>query len=278
MNTHTHLRTYKTCVARRFASLSVTGEPKPEMFSPPGGGTDSGPILAHVTLAHAVDPKIKEQLYSGNEASFVLVNIDITTHCGHFDVPAGQEVELAGKVYKDVPAIYGLAQESLFRDPRAACWSIVGMLRKFDLRNLIHVRLRQDLGEENWYYLKNNEVLADDGSPVNYLIASTIISIQGMKNTLSALGPGGELDGRTVGHVTAQVLLNNGRDGDGNMYCGRGTAFNGCLAYQGLGTDASKYEAKMWLLPDGSRRCQLLYNGLGAEEQPIIKNFYEQID
>eukprot|EP00961_Rhodomonas_salina_P096030 1291382-Rhodomonas_salina.1 len=44
--------------------------------------------------------------------------------------------------------------------------------------------LRRDLGEENYAYLTKNDILADDGSPVTFLVAAAIISIQGMKDTL----------------------------------------------------------------------------------------------
>lgn len=73
-------------VAARFASLHERGDPKPELFFATGGGTDSGPTLAHVTVAHSIDAKIKGQLYNGNAKSYVLVNIDICTHCGHLDI------------------------------------------------------------------------------------------------------------------------------------------------------------------------------------------------
>lgn len=36
------------------------------------------------------DPRIKAAVYKGNSKSFVLVNIDITTHCGRFDMGASK--------------------------------------------------------------------------------------------------------------------------------------------------------------------------------------------
>lgn len=190
------VRDYTRSVAGRFGSLTEFGDPKPELFFATGGGTDSGPTLAHVTVAHAWDAQLKKQLYEGNPKSFVLANIDISTHCGHLDIGKGNSGKMAGKDYKDCAVLYGMAQESIFRDPRNACGAIVGMLDHFNLANGVHVRLRNDLGEKNYQFLTHNQVKADDGSPINFLIAACIISVQGMLNTLDALGAGGELDER----------------------------------------------------------------------------------
>eukprot|EP00961_Rhodomonas_salina_P292898 3933303-Rhodomonas_salina.1 len=203
------LRRYQSMVAGRFGSMTEGGEVKPELFFATGGGTDSGPTLAHVTVGHALDPAIKKKLYNGNPESCVLVNIDVCTHCGHLDIGEDNAAQFQGKNYEGVSTIYGLAQESMFRDPRPCCGAIVGMLTNFNLGNPVHVRLRNDLGEANWNYLSKNDVLADDGSPVRFLIAAAIIAIQGMRNTIDALGPGGELDSRGIGHMTAQVQVNN---------------------------------------------------------------------
>ena len=109
---------------------------------------------------------------------------------------------------------------------------------------------------------------------MNFLIAAAIIAVQGMRNTLEvrtlvscqhhvaehainlrlawasadargycrgqALGPGGELDERGVGHMTAQVQINNGDNNECILYCARGTVFNGEMRVQGLGVDASR--------------------------------------
>ncbi len=69
---------------------------------------------------------------------------------------------------------------------------------------------------------------------------------QGMRNTLEALGPGGELDERGVGHMTAHVQVNNRESKEKILYCARATVFNGEIIEQGLGTDATKSAA---LLP-----------------------------
>eukprot|EP00288_Rhodomonas_lens_P013116 CAMPEP_0177695800 /NCGR_PEP_ID=MMETSP0484_2-20121128/3648_1 /TAXON_ID=354590 /ORGANISM="Rhodomonas lens, Strain RHODO" /LENGTH=530 /DNA_ID=CAMNT_0019206745 /DNA_START=40 /DNA_END=1632 /DNA_ORIENTATION=- len=268
------VRDYTRSVAGRFGSLTEFGDPKPELFFATGGGTDSGPTLAHVTVAHAWDPQLKKQLYEGNAKSYVLANIDISTHCGHLDIGKGNAGKLAGKEHKDVAVIYGMAQESIFRDPRAACGAIVGMLAAFNLANGVHVRLRNDLGEKNYQFLTNNEVKADDGSPINFLVAACIISVQGMMNTLEALGSGGELDERGVGHTTAQVQINNGDNNECILYCARGTVFRGEMRTQGLGTDASKYSGKIVTQKDGSKRIRLIYDN--REDFPIRVSKYEQ--
>mmetsp|Transcript_38523 Transcript_38523/g.90973 ORF Transcript_38523/g.90973 Transcript_38523/m.90973 type:complete len:452 (-) Transcript_38523:361-1716(-) len=233
--------TYKLAVASRFASMTEYGDTKFEFFLPMGGGTDSGPSLAHVTMSHNFesDPRIKAAVYKGNSKSFVLVNIDITTHCGRFDMGASKVESFLGNEYSDVTAIYGMAQESVFRDPRQCCYSIIRMLRNFKLSNAVHVRLRKQLGEANYNFLRSNEILADDGSPVTYLVAASIIAVQGMYDTLEALGPGGELDERGLGHVTASVCLNKEGQEDRLLLCAKGTVFKSQMTVQGLGTDAT---------------------------------------
>ena len=78
--------------------------------------------------------------------------------------------------------LYGVSQESAFREPRAACGAIVGCLRKFSPENPVHVRLRRDLGEENFAYLTTHPIMANDGATdVTMMVAAAIVAIQGMK-------------------------------------------------------------------------------------------------
>lgn len=63
---------------------------------------DDGRTLAHVTVAHTIDPQLKHQLYSGNPQSFILVNIDLKTHVGRIDVHRGQPVEARNHIFDDV--------------------------------------------------------------------------------------------------------------------------------------------------------------------------------
>eukprot|EP00288_Rhodomonas_lens_P017714 CAMPEP_0177711336 /NCGR_PEP_ID=MMETSP0484_2-20121128/11807_1 /TAXON_ID=354590 /ORGANISM="Rhodomonas lens, Strain RHODO" /LENGTH=522 /DNA_ID=CAMNT_0019223063 /DNA_START=126 /DNA_END=1695 /DNA_ORIENTATION=+ len=263
------LRRYQAMVAGRFGSMTEGGEVKPELFFATGGGTDSGPTLAHVTVGHALDPAIRRKLYAGNRESVFLVNIDVCTHCGHLDIGEDSCADFQGKNYEGVTAIYGLAQESMFRDPRPCCGAIVGMLTNFNLANPVHVRLRTDLGEENWNFLSKNDVLADDGTPVRFLIAAAIIAIQGMRNTLDACGPGGELDSRGIGHMTAQVQVNNLENKETILYCARATVYNGEIREQGLGTDARLYEAMM--MKDGN--VKFSYDG--KTDFPVTTRCYQ---
>lgn len=63
---------------------------------------DDGRTLAHVTVAHTIDPQLKHQLYSGNPQSFILVNIDLKTHVGRIDVHRGQPIEARNHIFDDV--------------------------------------------------------------------------------------------------------------------------------------------------------------------------------
>eukprot|EP00287_Rhodomonas_sp_CCMP768_P010536 CAMPEP_0196721258 /NCGR_PEP_ID=MMETSP1091-20130531/3883_1 /TAXON_ID=302021 /ORGANISM="Rhodomonas sp., Strain CCMP768" /LENGTH=429 /DNA_ID=CAMNT_0042062699 /DNA_START=23 /DNA_END=1312 /DNA_ORIENTATION=- len=261
------LKRYQTMVAGRFGSMTESGETKPELFFATGGGTDSGPTLAHVTVGHALDARIKDNLYSGNADNFFLCNIDVCTHCGHLDIGSENKADFLGNTYAKVGTIYGLAQESELRDPRPCCGAIVGMITNFNMHNPVHVRLRSDLGEANWNYLAKNDIKADDGSPVKFLIAAAIIAIQGMRNTVDALGPGGELDERGLGHMTAQVQVNNVEGKETLLYCARSTVYGGVIMEQGLGTDATKYQAVM----DG-HNVRFLYDG--KKDFPIVTRTY----
>ena len=123
---------YRDVVASRFATLSEIGELKLEAFFPAGGGTDNGATLAHVTVAHELDEQLKRRVYQGNPESISLVAIDLKTHVGRLQ-ENGQQV-------------YGKTRESPWREPRAACGAIVGALTHYHPDNLIHRRIRGDLG------------------------------------------------------------------------------------------------------------------------------------
>ena len=82
---------YLSMVANRFSTISEGGALKTETFKPTGGGTDDGRTLAHVTVAHQLDATLRSKIYNGNPASFILVGIDLMTHCGRDDC-GGQSV------------------------------------------------------------------------------------------------------------------------------------------------------------------------------------------
>lgn len=248
---------YVQTVAARFGTMSEIGELKLEAFSPTGGGTDDGATLAHVTYAHQLDAELRQKIYEGNLKSYVLVNIDLKTHVGREDI--GRRT------------IFGRTQESPWRVPRAACGAIVGTLAHYNDANYVHRRIRKDLGEANFEFLAKNKVLADDGTDVTASVAAAIVAIQGMKNTAAALTA--ELDERGVGHLTASTTVNRVSRDDTVIYLARATVFGGEVRIQGLGTDATKYGAKM--VPHGDDwRLTFTYDGCQPNSYPMDVNPY----
>ena len=214
---------YRRVVASRFATLSELGTLKPEAFHPTGGGTEDGATLAHVTWAHALDDTLRARIYDGNARSFVLCGFDIKTHVGR----DGNEGD------------FGRTRESRWREPRAACGAIVGMLGHFNPANDVHRRLRGDLGEESYAFLTREHVRTPDGVDLNPVIAAAIIAIRGLHETANALRS--EMDERGLAHLTASVTVNIPDTPDTMLYLARATVFDGELALQGLGLDAARY-------------------------------------
>ena len=249
---------YENIVASRFATLSELGEFKLEAFSPTGGGTDDGRTLAHVTVAHQLDKTLRHSIYQGNAQSYVLVAVDLKTHCGRLDQPDGA-------------VKFGETQESRWREPRAACGAIVGTLTNYDENNAVHRRLRADLGEENFLFLTQQPFLSKEKINVSAVVAAAIVAIQGMQNTLAALTC--EMDERGLAHVTAAVTINRPDQDDTTIYLARATVFHDKIQYQGLGTDARKYSAKMTDY-NGARRLLLTYQDQAEEAYPISEQDY----
>jgi len=250
---------YEHVVAARFATMSEIGEYKLEAFSPTGGGTDDGGTLAHVTVAHQMDEPLRRAIYQGNAQSYVLVNIDLKTHCGRMDLGDGT-------------VIIGRTQESRWREPRAACGAIVGTLGGYNADNAVHRRIRADLGEANYAYLTQQKVRTDDGVDVTPCIAAAIVAVQGMQNTMHALAR--ELDERGVGHVTASITMNRPHMDDTIIYLARATVFGGKVRLQGLGTDARKYAASFAMHHD-DKRLVLAYDGHQIGGYPVDETGYE---
>lgn len=248
---------YAHTVAQRFATISEIGELKVEHFNPTGGGTDDGPTLAHVTVAHQLDAPSRKRIYEGNAASFVLVAIDLKTHVGRLDDEEGMH--------------YGTSKESPWREARAACGAIVGTLRGFNANNAVHARIRSDLGEENFEYLSKQHINTPDGVEVTSAVAAAIVAIQGMRNTAKALTT--ELDERGVGHLTASVTVNVTSSNDTVLYLARSTVFNGEIIEQGLGTDARRYGAKI-VDHHGDKRLLLTYDGHDKTGYPTESRRY----
>lgn len=247
---------YRDVVASRFATLSEIGELKLEAFFPAGGGTDNGATLAHVTVAHQIDQQLRHKLYSGNAQSMVLVGIDLKTHVGR--LREGKE--------GNRKRTYGKTRESPWREPRAACGAISDTLANYQPHNMIHRRIRDDLGERNFQYLARQKILIDEGIDITMAVAAAIVAIRGIRNTAMALTQ--ELDERGMGHLTASVTVNRPSRDDLVIYLARATVFGGQVRLQCLGTHAEKYSGKL-VEYAGERRLQLLYNDLDCDHLPV---------
>ncbi|MDJ0688008.1 MAG: hypothetical protein QNJ41_05835 [Xenococcaceae cyanobacterium MO_188.B32] len=247
---------YRDVVASRFATLSEIGELKLEAFFPAGGGTDNGSTLAHVTVAHQLDEPLRQQIYNGNSQSMALVAIDLKTHVGRLE-EGGQR-------------IYGKTRESPWREPRAACGAIAGALNNYHPHNLIHRRIRGDLGERNFQYLSNQQIFTEEGIDITMAVAAAIVAIRGVRNTAMALTQ--EMDERGLAHLTASVTVNRPSRDDLVIYLARATVFGGKVRIQSLGTKAEQYGGKL-IKYAGEQRLQLTYarqdtDNLAIEEIP----------
>jgi len=253
---------YRDVVASRFATLSEIGELKLEAFFPAGGGTDNGATLAHVTVAHELDETLKQRLYAGNPQSISLVAIDLKTHVGRLRED-GKHV------------VYGKTREAPWREPRAACGAIVGALDDYHPNNLIHRRIRDDLGEQNFQYLSGHKILSDEGVDITMAIASVIVALRGIRNTALALSQ--ELDERGIAHLTASTTVNRPSRDDLVIYLARATVFNGKVRIQSLGTHAEKYGGQLGQHA-GEKRLQLRYADWNNENLPIEEIVYQVRD
>jgi sulfur transfer complex TusBCD TusB component (DsrH family) len=248
---------YRDVVASRFATLSEIGELKLEAFFPAGGGTDNGATLAHVTVAHELDETLKQRVYEGNPESISLVAIDLKTH--------------VGRLREGDKQIYGKTRESPWREPRPACGAIVGALTHYHPDNLIHRRIRSDLGERNFQFLSSQQILTDDGVDITMAIAAVIVAIRGIRNTAMALTH--EMDARGVAHLTASTTVNRPSRDDLVIYLARATVFNGKVRIQSLGTEAKRYGGQL-VDYAGEKRLQLRYADWDTENLPIEEITY----
>jgi len=249
---------YRDVVASRFATLSEIGELKLEAFFPAGGGTDNGATLAHVTVAHELDEQLKRRVYQGNPESISLVAIDLKTHVGRLQ-ENGQQV-------------YGKTRESPWREPRAACGAIVGALTHYHPDNLIHRRIRGDLGERNFQHLSHNQVLTDEGVDITMAVAAAIVAIRGIRNTAMALAQ--EMDERGLAHLTASTTVNRPSRDDLVIYLARATVFNGKVNIQSLGLDSKRYGGRL-VNYAGEQRLQLRYGDWDCDNLPIEEIAYK---
>lgn len=248
---------YEQMVATRFACLGELGSPKLESFTPAGGGTDDAGTLAHVTIAHQLDASLRGRLYSGNAQSFYLANIDLQTHVGRDD--SGE-----------LPS-FGVTREAPWRDPRAACGAIVGALTHFQPGSTVHARIRAQLGEDNFAFLRDQGVKTDEGIDVRFAVAAAILLVRGLEQTLDACTR--ELDERGVAHVTAALTVNRSSVVDTVIVLARGTVFGGEVRTQGFGTDARAYAGKL-VDRSGDRRLDLRYGEHAASAFPVRTTSY----
>ena len=254
---HGETEHYLRIVASRFATLSEMGTLKPEAFHPTGGGTDDGATFAHVTWAHVLDDALRKRLYEGNPLSYVMCAFDVKTHVGREDIEN---------------VVYGQTRESGWRAPRAACGAIVGTLKHFDEKNDVHVRLRKDLGEENFAYLSKEGVRTKEGVEITAVVAAAIVAIQGMQETASALRS--EMDQRGLAHLTASVTVNRPGTSDTIVYLARASVFDGQLTTQGFGVDARKYSGQM-VQHRAEQRLRLSYDGATSSNFRIQRERYD---
>ena len=249
---------YRDVVASRFATLSEIGELKLEAFFPAGGGTDNGATLAHVTVAHQMDEPLRRRLYEGNAQSMVLVATDLKTHVGRLE--EGEK------------RIYGKTRESPWREPRHACGAIVGALLDYHPHNMIHRRIRDDLGEKNFQFLSTRKILTENGTDITMAVAAAIVAIRGIRNTAMAMTQ--EIDERGVAHLTASTTVNRPSRDDLVIYLARATVFNGKVRIQSMGTRAELYSGKL-VKYAGERRLQLTYGDLNGESLPVEEIPYQ---
>ena len=249
---------YRDVVASRFATLSEIGELKLEAFFPAGGGTDNGATLAHVTVAHQMDETLRRRLYEGNSQSIVLVATDLKTH--------------VGRLKEGDKRLYGKTRESPWREPRNACGAIVGALTHYHPHNMIHRRIRDDLGEKNFQYLSNNKIFTDDDTDITMAIAAAIVAIRGIRNTAMAMTQ--EIDERGLAHLTASTTVNRPSRDDLVIYLARATVFGGKVRIQSLGTNAQLYSGKL-IEYAGEKRLRLTYNNLNGDSLPVEEISYK---
>jgi hypothetical protein len=136
----------------------------------------------------------------------------------------------------------------------------------------VHRRLRADLGEDNFVFLRDTKVACGDGTDVTFCVAAIIIAVRGMQQALRALTT--EMDARGVGHCTATVTINRVSREPTVLYCARGTVFHGVVQMQGCGLDARKYKLSR-RHEYGENVLVVEYDGCSQSAFPISTSTYE---
>jgi hypothetical protein len=137
--------------------------------------------------------------------------------------------------------------------------------------NLIHRRIRGDLGERNFRYLSSHAILTDDGVDITMAVAAIIVAIRGIRNTAIALSH--EMDERGLAHLTASTTVNRPSRDDLVIYLARATVFYGKVRIQSLGLDAKEYGGQL-VDYAGEKRLQLRYADWDCNNLPIEEISY----
>jgi len=128
---------------------------------------------------------------------------------------------------------------------------------------VVHKRLRQNLGEENYKLLSGTGVKLSDGkTDITDVVAAGIVAIQGMINTAKAAARDHDHDPRTLSHLTAGITVNTTAPQDSIIYLARATVFMKKIQFQGFGVDASKWGGH---LKDGKGELIMTYDGKTSE-------------
>ena len=176
-----------------------------------------------------------------------------------------------GRLRENGQQVYGKTRESPWREPRAACGAIVGALTHYHPENLIHRRIRADLGEHNFHYLSSQQILTDDGVDITMAVAAILVAIRGIRDTAIAVAQ--EIDERGLAHLTASTTVNRPSRDDLVIYLARATVFNGRICIQGFGTEAACYGGQL-VDYAGEKRLRLRYADWDADNLPIEEISY----
>ncbi|PIY60269.1 hypothetical protein COY95_02645, partial [Candidatus Woesearchaeota archaeon CG_4_10_14_0_8_um_filter_47_5] len=150
----------------------------------------------------------------------------------------------------------------------------------YSTRNRDHKRLRRQLGEENYTFLRQTGIPVQGVEEVNAgpAVAATLIALFGMTSTLDHLAQ--EIVKKDEGflrrvlvHATASIVVNRTYGGlieDYVLPVARATQFDNVRMTQGLGPLAANYQATLQE-HHGQHRLLLTYGGSPRTELPIQK-------
>ena len=77
----------------------------------------------------------------------------------------------------------------------------------YDDTNTVHRRLRSNLGDANFAFLTTIGVKSIEGVDITFAVAAAIVCVQGLLDTAVAMTK--EFDERSVGHLTASLVVNH---------------------------------------------------------------------